>query len=193
MNSLDMYIGAAMLVLFAYGIQSGIIRSLISVFGVYLAVYLSQNLTDGIIKMASILSAEESKIGHIVVLIVTFIVLCIIVEFFLYMLKNVINISILGSIDKILGGIIGASKALVIAGFIIEAVMLLPPSKDQLNTLNHSFLKDWADKAFKNTYPLTISAVPKIRDFFTERVEVRINSINFVSAEAEKIKKAILE
>lgn len=189
-NWLDLYIGLGAIILFVIGIRAGFLRSLLSLFGTYLAVYITQTVAPNLIKAASFLSVEETRSGYVILFLVIFGIMYLVVEFLLTVLKNIIIISILGPIDNVLGGLLSIFKALVIAGMVIETILLLPLSDQQLKNINQSYFKDWAIKAFKKTYPLALSAAPKIKVYFSEQPMPAVD-IKMITAEAGKIKNTL--
>ncbi|MFA4967942.1 MAG: CvpA family protein [Candidatus Margulisiibacteriota bacterium] len=192
LNSIDIFIGLGVLIFFALGIKSGFLKSFLSVCGVYGEIYLAQLATPMIIKTASFLEHPEAKTGYVIVFFVLFIIFFVVFEFLLGILKNLVNISILGPADKILGGIVSIFKAMLIAGIVIEVVYILPLTDEQLKYANQSFLKDWAIKSFKISYPFAIKTAEKTSGFISEKLGPGIKqkssmALGMITTEASKI------
>lgn len=191
-NSIDIFIGFGILIFFGLGIKSGFLKSFLSLCGVYGEIYLAQLVAPAIIKSAGFLKADEAKIGYVIVFFVIFLILFIVLEFILGILKNIINVSILGPADKLLGGIVSIFKALLIAGIIIEVVYMLPLSNDQLKYLNQSYLRDWAVKSFKISYPFAIKTAEKTSNIISQTVNPKLKeqssfALSMITTEASKL------
>ena len=191
-NSIDIIIGFGILIFFGFGIKGGFLRSFLSLCGVYGEIYLAQLVAPAIIKSASFLKPEEAKLGYVIVFFMLFLLLFLILEFLLGILKNIINVSILGPADKVLGGIVSIFKALLIAGLIIEVVCILPLSNDQLKYLDQSYLKEWAVKSFKISYPFAIKTAEKTSNIISQTVNPKLKeqssfALSMITTEASKL------
>ncbi|MBI5699317.1 CvpA family protein [Candidatus Saganbacteria bacterium] len=183
-NSIDLAIGAALLLFFLFGLKTGLLRNFLSILWIYFCVYFSTAFSAVVIAAVSYLLSDERKLGQIVLTLALFVILYLLGEFVLALLKNVVSIKLLGPLDGLLGGLSGAIKALLICGFIIETLLLLPLSETAKKTINESRLKGWASYTLHRTYPLALSAAPQIKLFVDRKLAPVVEESKVVTAEA---------
>jgi len=185
-NSLDLFIVAGMAFFFLLGANSGFLRSALSTMGVYLEIFLAQLITPVLIQAATILTAQEVKTGYVVIFFSIFGLILLIVELGLTILKNIVNITVLGHADRILGALVSIFKALLITGMIIEVISTMPLTEQQIKYINQSYLKEFAVNIFKRTYPLAIDAAQKTSKVILEKLDIQVQQPEEIT-EREKI------
>lgn len=186
-NSVDLTIGVGLLLFFLFGLKTGILRNFLSILWIYFCVYFSTAFSVAVIGLVAYLLSDERKIGQTVLAIALFVILYLLGEFVLALLKNVVSIKLLGPLDSLLGGLSGAIKALLICGFIIETILLLPLAETTKKTINESRLKGWAADTLRRTYPLALSAAPQIKHFVDQKMIPAFQESKVVTAEASKV------
>jgi uncharacterized membrane protein required for colicin V production len=194
MNQIDLWVGLAALVFIAFGFLSGFMRSFLSLLWTYLCIYLATNFAPSIIAVFSVLSVEESSIGKVIMILGVYAVGYLIGEVFLFMLKNLVSVSILGPLDKVLGALVTAFKVLIIVGFVFEVVLTLPLDENALRNINSTISKQWGQQVFKISYPLAVSMGARAGQMFSGvKVETppvdlsQTPDLKLVTAEASKI------
>lgn len=173
-NSLDLFILAGVAFFFLLGMNSGFLRSTLSTLGVYLEIFLAQLAAPLLIQAATILTTQETKTGYVVIFFSIFFLAFLIVELILTILRNIINITILGHADRILGALVSIFKALVIAGMMIEIISTMPLTEQQIKYMNQSFLKESAVNIFKKTYPLAIDTAKKTSEEIMKKLNIEV-------------------
>ncbi len=199
-SMIDLYIVVGALVFFVIGLRTGLLRSLLSVLCVYASIYIAQTLAPAIIRSASFLSVEETKPGLLTMSLIIFGICFIAFEFILFVLKSIVSISILGPVDKLLGGLVSVFKAFLIAGMIIDMCFILPLTEEQLHYINQSFLKDWAIQCYRRTFPMATTAAQNASDLIMQKLnltvandhtQTAVNAVAAVSTEAVKLKSTL--
>lgn len=194
-NSIDITIGVALLMFFIFGLKTGLLRNFLSILWIYFCVYFSTAFSSAVISAVSYLLSDERKIGQTVLALALFVMLYLLGEFVLALLKNVVSVKLLGPLDGLLGGLSGVIKALLIAGFIIEMVLLFPLAEETKKSINESRLKGWAVDTLHRTYPLALSAAPQVKKFVDQRVlpaaTRAVVDLKVVTAEAGKVVRAV--
>jgi membrane protein required for colicin V production len=196
-NSLDLFIVAGIAFFFLLGMNSGFLRSALSTLGVYLEIFLAQLITPVLIQAATILTAQEVKTGYVVIFFSIFVLILLIIELALTILRNIVNITVLGHADRILGALVSIFKALLIAGMIIEVLGTMPLSEEQTKYINQSYLAENAVNIFKRTYPLAIEAAQKTSQIIYQQMDTQVKQssvaavVNVVTSEVVKIKSTL--
>ncbi|MFA4905709.1 MAG: CvpA family protein [Candidatus Margulisiibacteriota bacterium] len=190
-NSIDLAIGAALLLFFLFGLKTGLMRNFLSILWIYFCVYLSTAFSRIIVQTVPFLHTEERSMGQTVLALALFAILYFLGEFGLALLKNLVSVKLLGPLDGLLGGLSGVVKTLLICGFILETILLLPLAETAKKTINESRLKGWASDALYRTYPLALSAAPQIKQFVDQKLVPAVQESKVVTAEAEKVVKTL--
>jgi len=198
MNQIDLWIGLAALLFIAFGFISGFMRSFLSLLWTYLCIYISTNFAPSIIAVFSVLSVEESQIGKVILILGVYAVGYLIGELFLFMLKNLVSVSILGPMDKFLGALVTAFKVLIIVGFAFEIILTLPLNESQLRDINSAISKQWGQQVFKMSYPLAVSMGTRAGQMFSGTKEEAVPDLTLqtpdlkvVTAEASQIVETV--
>jgi len=199
-NSIDVTIGVVLLIFFVFGLKTGLLRNFLSILWIYFCVYFSTAFSAAVIGLVSYLLSDERKIGQTVLALALFVILYLLGEFVLALLKNVVSVKLLGSLDGLLGGLSGVIKALLITGFIIEMVLLFPLAEETKKSINESRLKGWAADTLRRTYPLALSAAPQIKHFVDQKIIPAVKGrtaavpavdLKVVTAEAGKVVQTV--
>jgi uncharacterized membrane protein required for colicin V production len=191
-HQIDIYIGLGALGLIALGYLSGLLRTLISLIWVYICIFIASGFGPAVIAAFSFLSVEESQIGKVVMILAVFVILYLVGELILAMLKNFVSITVLGPLDKVLGGAVAGFKALLVAGFVFEVIFILPLSEETKNNINSSRLKELGTQIFKTTYPLAVALGGRTQELISRQIDsTKITQapidIKVVTAEASKV------
>jgi len=189
---IDIYIGLGTLGLITLGYLSGLLRSLLSLIWVYFCIFISSGFGPVVIAAFSFLSVEESQMGKVVLILAIFVILYLVGELILAMVKNIVSITVLGALDKVLGGVVAVVKALLIAGFVFEVIFILPLSEETKNNINSSRLKELGTQIFKTTYPLAVALGGRTQELVSRQIDsTEITQapidIKVVTAEASKV------
>jgi uncharacterized membrane protein required for colicin V production len=198
-NSIDVTIGVVLLIFFVFGLKTGLLRNFLSILWIYFCVYFSTAFSAAVIGLVSYLLSDERKIGQTVLALALFVILYLLGEFVLALLKNVVSVKLLGSLDGLLGGLSGVIKALLITGFIIEMVLLFPLAEETKKSINESRLKGWAADTLRRTYPLALSAAPQVMKFVDQKIlpvvkgsnSAQVVDLKVVTAEAGKVVQTV--
>lgn len=176
MNYLDIIIAAPVLYALIKGFLNGLIKeitSLISlIFGVYFGINFSEYLAP---KITNTLNIQE-EFGGVLAFAVLFFVTILCIKGIGYMLDKATRILALGIISKILGGIFGAIKVVVVFSFLLFV------------TSEYDLINNKTKKESVLFEPLSQAAeiiIPKIKDHQnvldkidekTKKVKLKINS-----------------
>lgn len=195
-NQIDLLIVFGIIAYIFFGARSGLIRTVVSLGGIYLAVYAAQNLAPIMVKSATFLAVEETRPGFVWMFLFIFVVIDGLVELFVFIFRDFVSIRILGVLDPVLAVVVSVFKAMLIAGMIIEVTMILPLTDDQKAYMNQSYLREWAVKAFTVSYPVAITFAAGASEYISQRLipQLRHGSVTVAAAatsEAGKLKSSL--
>ena len=170
MNRVDLWIGIVLLFYAILGYRVGILYTFATLLLVYFATYLASFFAPIALGAFSFLLVEETAAGSSFLFLFVFIFIYLLGEFVFTVLKNMVQVSILGPLDKVGGLALGIFKGMLICAVAFEIIMTFSLSKGMLAEINNSYLKKWSTDLLKATYPLTITYAPKIHSFLAGRV-----------------------
>ncbi len=183
MNSIDLYYSGALLFFVILALRSGFLRTLLSSIGLYIAVYFGSIIASGISSNPIFALSGNNKAGEGVLYLSIFLGIYIATEVFLIVLKNIINIQILGTIDSLLATILGLAKGAVFVTMIINILIFLPMDSKVKKEIDNSVIKIYGDNLIKITYPFFTSSLPNIQKEFSTKVLPAISLIKPLSTE----------
>lgn len=170
MNQIDLWIGLIALVYTFFGYRFGLVNTLASIVLILLSTYLASSFAPIAVGSFRFLLVQETVLGLTVFFFAIFLILYLAGEFLLAVFKNIIQISVLGPLDKVGGLVLGFIKGLVICAIFIEVLIGLPPSKATLNRINSSFMFDWGKTVLGYIYPMAVRTyAPKVKSFIEDK------------------------
>lgn len=139
-----------------FGIFKGFIRQVVSILALVLGIWCAARFTDSLASMVkgwfSLEIAQQTL--HIILFVVIFIIVMILAHFIGKGIEGIIKLSMLGWLNRILGFLFGAFKAIIIMGVAVYAIEYL---NDMFNIIpkevlgkseGYQFLGHFAQKFF---------------------------------------------
>jgi membrane protein required for colicin V production len=157
MHSFDIIVIIFTSLFIAFGIKRGFIEEvfhLIAMVGGFIGAYLTYPAIFDFIIFIKI--SDQAK--TIISFILAYIVIAASIIIIGWVLKKIVHFVLLGWLDRILGGIIGFTKAAIIIWIFTLSICLLPPSK-----LKNAFLSSETYK-FLTNFPIELS-IPKNKKY----------------------------
>ncbi len=134
---IDIIIGIVLIVSIAIGIKRGFVKELSVVAGLVLGFYFaSQHYLE--LEKYLFRTSPQSTTHHIICFLIILVVVFFVVFLLGLLLQKIIQLIMLGWLDKILGGIFGVVKGAIIVWLILLLVVSIFP--DTQKSLNKSFL-----------------------------------------------------
>ena len=166
---MDAWINIAILVtigiFFISGMRRGLIRQMMDVVGIivafvggfyfahYLALYLEQHLS------------LNYKISLAVSAIAIFVGIIVLFRFFGLVLQKFANITLLGAVDRLGGGIFGLFKGALLVSLILVLIFSLPFPNDFKDTLNNNRLSSALYPVLPGVFDFVLKHTPGGLDF----------------------------
>jgi membrane protein required for colicin V production len=125
MNALDLFILGVILFFTGLGFYHGLIRSLSSLIAIIGGLVLAKKFSVQVTHFLSVIQVADVRgvLGFILVFFFFFIV----IKVTLHLLQKVINTSVIASVDKIFGGLMGLIKGLLIVLMVIAVLQVVMP------------------------------------------------------------------
>ena len=186
MNSIDINISILAVTMFLFGLKAGFLRTLLAVLSVYASAIISLGSSTflGGSSISVLGGGTLDQSGTAVLFIIIFVVLNIFAEVLLTLMKSLISVTLLGSLDMWFGAALGVVRALLIGAVICDMMIYMPISISTRDAINKSFMRTSGEAILKITYPLALSAAPNVSKFLSDNVVPVIVSIKPPSFEA---------
>jgi len=143
-NALDIFAIFVIALFFGLGIYHGLIRSISSLASIIIGLFLANKLSPALTGILSYIHIPNSKglVGFLLVFFFFFLVIKIIFHF----IQKLSNKSGLSVVDRVLGGILGLAKGLIITVFVFTFLQLVLPGSSAI--LKESNLLSYSNKVF---------------------------------------------
>ncbi|MFC1496412.1 CvpA family protein [Candidatus Margulisiibacteriota bacterium] len=159
--AIDILGGVFIVTLAALAVRAGFLTTILGIAVVYISAFFSSQFASNAAATMDFLGGNK-QIAYTVLFLVLFVMLYLIGEFLVWMLKKVISIKLMGVLDSIVAAVLGGFKALLIIGIIFDLVLSMNLSKQTLDYVNRSKIKEISLIILENTYPLAQASIPKI-------------------------------
>ena len=161
---LDVAVGIVIFLFVVLGLREGIGKSLGSVAAVFVGLFLASS-TLSFLSKAEPRFAEPSFLGAIIVFILVWALSYIVIDLLLTLLfKKIINIILLGPVDKIGGTFVGGFKGLLISGIILQLCLAMPISAESKKAITQGPISRFAIAAYQWSYPYAKKLAPMVND-----------------------------
>lgn len=127
MKVLDIIILTIIAIMAVIGIYKGFIRQIVSILALILGVWCASHFTDMVSeKAASLLSLDIAKQTlRIIVFAIIFLVTLLVANLIGKGIEKIIQLSLLGWLNRLMGFLLGAFKGIIILGLAVYAVQYL--------------------------------------------------------------------
>ena len=153
-----------------WGIQRGVMRTLLDIFAVLLGIFFSGQLY----RMLSASIMPFLKVQDPSVYAVTFIIFWVIafaaLELLAGYIMKLVRISFIGVVEALGGSLLGLIQGILIVGITIQLCLMLPLSVDIKGLFSTSMSKKISVPTLTKSYSSIFSMFPKIRLFMEEMV-----------------------
>lgn len=162
MNWVDIIIIIVGIIFIVIGLKQGLIRAVFSIAGLAGGVALAGRYHEPFAAVLSPSGANWAGIAAFAIIVIATLVVANLVG---VVVKKAVNILLLGWIDKVFGGILGA-----IIGLVLCAALLTIVSKYFPNLVQDTISQSAVAKAIMEQFPMLLGLLPEdfdfVRDFF---------------------------
>ena len=153
---LDILVGIIVVSSLFYGLRNGLFVEFLAIFGLIANFIIAKKYTPQVIE---ILKLSEDKNHYFVVYIITFWAVYIILGIVVHLVRNILKSQSKGIITRILGGIIGMAKGVLLSVLIL---LIYNYSTDMYSGLKKYSEKSYVNKIFLEVVPNIDKYVPEI-------------------------------
>jgi len=165
---LDVAVGIVIFLFVVLGLREGIVKSLGSVAAVFVGLFLASSTLSFLAK-AEPRFAEPSFLGAIIIFLLVWALSYVVIDILLTLLfKKIINIIVLGPVDKVGGTLIGGFKGLLISGIILQLALAMPISAETKKTITSSPISRFAIAAYQWSYPYAKKLMPMVNNLMQQ-------------------------
>jgi membrane protein required for colicin V production len=129
-NTLDLVLGAILVLLLIRGLYNGFIREVASIVGLFIGFILASRLYPGVVPLVGRFVEDQSYaniISYVIVLCGTFFVVLLVLS----ILRNIVRLSLLGNLDRVAGGAMGLIKGAVLCAIVLIVLTAFLPSDNK--------------------------------------------------------------
>jgi uncharacterized membrane protein required for colicin V production len=172
-NWIDVIAVVAVASFIFYGIQRGVMKSLLDIFAVLVAIFFSGQLY----RTLSTSIMPFLKVQDVAVYAVTFIIFWVIafavLELFVGYVMKLVKISFIGVVETLGGALLGLVQGILIVGIAIQICLMLPLSTGIKDIFSTSVSKKVSVPTLTRSYLSIFGVFPKI-DFVHQTIEERV-------------------
>lgn len=161
---LDVAVGIVVFLFLLLGFREGIVKSLCSVAVVFISLFFASSVLSFLAK-AEPRFAEPSFMGAVIVFLLVWTISFVAMDLLLTLLfKKIINVIILGPVDKVGGTLIGGLKGFLICGIVLQLFMALPVLSEMKNDFKQRPLSRFSIAVYQWSYTYAKKLVPMINN-----------------------------
>lgn len=161
---LDIFVILVLLILIFLGFKNGIFVEVLTIFGVVASFFISKKITPTIIEKTSLkIESGYYFIAYIVVFIICWMLVTLIVHY----LQRVFNGERKSPIIRILGGIIGFGRGILIVGIVLLAINIAGEFVVPV--------KEYVGESKSNE--LFIKLIPTLKEYLPSAISDKLNNI----------------
>lgn len=173
MNTLDILLGAILLITFYVGFRKGFVSSLLSFLRFFIAGYIAIYYTSDLKPYVQWIGEQEEYVYQIVSFVLCFLAVSILLFLISKLLTNILNFLALGILNRLLGGVFNSLKYALLISFVLFAITLADKDKTWLTEENtkNSYL-------FSPLSSLVPSILPMVSNFISEEDNASNTTVN---------------
>jgi len=153
-----------------WGIQRGVMKSLLDIFAVLLAIFFAGQAYRGLsITIMPFLKAQDTSV-YAITFIIFWILSFALLEFIVANLIRIIKVTFMGSVEALGGALLGLIQGILVVGVAIQLCLMLPLSTGSKSLFSASVSKRISVPTLTKSYSSIFSMFPRIDFFVQQRV-----------------------
>jgi uncharacterized membrane protein required for colicin V production len=151
-----------------WGIQRGVMKSLLDIFAVLLAIFFAGQAYRGLsITIMPFLKAQDISV-YSITFIIFWMISFLVLEFFVGYIIKLVKITFIGTVEALGGALLGLIQGILIVGVAIQLCIMLPLSSGTISLFSSSISKKISVPTLTRSYSSIFSMFPRI-DFFVQQ------------------------
>ncbi|MFA6170013.1 MAG: CvpA family protein [Candidatus Margulisiibacteriota bacterium] len=191
----DLIIGLLVVGFVFLGVRDGFARSLGGVITFFLALFASAAVIE-FFSAYSPVYKDYLNIATVMTFIFVWLVTLVILELLLgLLLKRIITVTVLGPVDRVLGGIVGGGRGLLVLGLALQLALALAIPAAFKTAINEAFLAKLSISAYQWAFPLAKKTVPQINQTMRENIinKIHVEIGDLSQDNPDELKKKLVE
>jgi len=169
-NWVDVFAVIAVAFFVFWGMQRGIMRTLLDVFAVLLAILFAGQLYRALSFTIMPFLKAQDKAVYSITFIVFWIIGFMVLELFVSYLIRLVKVTFIGMVEFLGGGLLGLIQGILIVGITIQLSLMLPLSYSTKNIYYSSISKGISVPTLTKSYSAVFGMFPRIDFFIQQRV-----------------------
>jgi membrane protein required for colicin V production len=161
----DIVVGIIILYFIFSGVHRGLIRQVLDVVGIIVAFICSFYLAHSFALYLESKINISYNISLILSAVILFVGVIILFHFIAHMLRKLVSMTILGPFDRIMGGLFGAIKGVLLASFVLIVITSLPVTGSFKKDLKEDRLVAFVKPVLPVLFDMVVSVGPEDLDF----------------------------
>jgi len=171
MNPFDLAIIACLAIFFLRGLSRGLVREVLGLIGVIIAFLVAVRwVSEGALFLRRLLEIP-SPVASLVSFFLIFISVLLGLKLIALMIQRLMEISLLGWLDRLGGGVFGLLKGGILVSIFALVISFLPLSKSIMIKEEESYLFDPARRFAPAVFDTIVRLSPKAKSFYSELKE----------------------
>jgi membrane protein required for colicin V production len=175
-NWIDVFAVVAIAFFVFYGIQRGVMKSLLDIFAVLVAIFFAGQMYRYLsYTIMPFLKAQDASVYAImfsIFWIISFVVLELVVANIIKLMK----VTFIGTVENLGGALLGLIQGILVIGVLIQLCLMLPLSTDVRGVFAGSMSKRMSVPTLVKSYSSIFGMFPKIDFFIQQKVQPVIPS-----------------
>jgi len=156
-----------------WGIQRGVMKTLLDIFGVLLAIFFAGQIYRYLsYTIMPFLRAQDQAV-YAVTFIIFWIIAFVVLEVIIANIVKLMRISFIGVVEALGGGLLGLIQGILVVGIAIQLTLMLPFSAGIKEVFYSSFSKRISVPTLTRSYSSVFGMFPRI-DFFIQQKVVPV-------------------
>jgi len=167
-NWIDVFAFVAVACFTFWGLQKGVMKSLLDVFAVLIAIFFAGQLYRYLsYTIMPFLKAQDPSVYAITFIIFWIIAFCVLELLVGYIMK-LVHVSFIGTVENFGGALLGLIQGILVVGIAIQLFMMLPLSSGTKEIFSGSMSKKISVPTLTRSYSSIFGMFPRI-DFFIQQ------------------------
>jgi uncharacterized membrane protein required for colicin V production len=170
-----------------WGIQRGVMRTVLDVFAVLIAIFFAGQMYKFLsYTIMPFLKAQDQSV-YAITFIIFWVIAFALVEILAGYILKIMRVEFIGTVETLGGGLLGFIQGILIVGIAIQLTLMFPLSQDTKGIFYSSLSKKISVPTLARSYSSIFGMFPKIDFFVQQKVIPSIPELNKVPQPEKKL------
>jgi uncharacterized membrane protein required for colicin V production len=159
-----------------YGVQRGVMKSLLDIFAVLIAIFCAGQLYRYLsYTIMPFLKAQDASV-YAIMFTIFWIIAFVVLELVVANIMKLMKVTFIGTVENLGGGLLGLIQGILVVGISIQLCLMLPLSGDVRGVFSGSMSKKLSVPTLVKSYSSVFGMFPQIDFFIQQKVQPVIPS-----------------